>query len=247
MQVGRGLSASRGGTAAVLADARTWTPEAGQVFHDAGLTIRSCRHINDVFEVSDQESVSLVVVAVQEALEAVRSVRSVRTLRDTPLLAIVSETADLVAALDLGADDVIPFATDHDLLAARLRALLRREARTDRRNGVISVRDLRIDLDKYKVTIDGQVVNLTATEFRLLACLALRAGRVVDSSTLLRKATGYYSDERDAQNVIKVHIANIRRKLGDESYIFSVRGFGYVLERRQIARPNDQLQSLIEA
>jgi DNA-binding response OmpR family regulator len=112
------------------------------------------------------------------------------------------------------------------------------------------VRDLRIDFEKYQVLMDGEPVALTPTEFRLLAVLAQQAGRVVDPRALLSAVHQHDYSERDAQNLVKVHIANLRRKLNDSRsanpYILCVRGFGYMLERRGRARQDDPLASLID-
>jgi DNA-binding response OmpR family regulator len=113
----------------------------------------------------------------------------------------------------------------------------------------VVLRDLRVDLDKCQAFNDGGLVNLTPTEFRLLATLAQQAGRVVDPRALLFAAHHHDYSERDAQNLVKVHIANLRRKLNDtrdNPYILCVRGFGYMLERRAERRQGDPLTSLIE-
>jgi len=116
---------------------------------------------------------------------------------------------------------------------------------------MLAIRELVLDLDKFQVSLDGKTVALTPTEFRLLAVLAQQAGRVVDPRALLSAVHQHDYGERDAQNLVKVHIANLRRKLNDSRsrnpYILCVRGFGYMLERRFAQREDDPLAELIEA
>jgi DNA-binding response OmpR family regulator len=111
------------------------------------------------------------------------------------------------------------------------------------------IRDLVIDFETYQVTIEGRSVALTPTEFRLLAVLAQQAGRVVDPRALLSAVNQHDYSEREAQNLAKVHIANLRRKLNDSlsqnPYILCVRGFGYILDRREQVRQSDPLVSLL--
>ena len=112
-----------------------------------------------------------------------------------------------------------------------------------------TVRDLAIDFETYQVTVADEPVQLTPTEFRLLAVLAQQTGRVVDPRALLSAVHQHDYSERDAQNLVKVHIANLRRKLKDDSsnpYILCVRGFGYMLERRGRLRDDDPLSPLID-
>ncbi|MGH8629788.1 MAG: winged helix-turn-helix domain-containing protein, partial [Burkholderiales bacterium] len=139
---------------------------------------------------------------------------------------------------------------DPAVFAARVRALLRRARPASRHGGEIVIRDLLLDLEKYEVTLNGEQVPLTPTEFRLLAVLAQQAGRVVDPRALLSAVHHHDYGERDAQNLVKVHIANLRRKLNDSHdnnrYILCVRGFGYMLERRSLVREGDPLVQLIE-
>ncbi len=246
-----GVAAPRG-TAVIIADPQLWSAAATRHLEDLGLRPLECRELHEALDIFYEQSVLMLVVAVTNPELVVRGCRSMRGLQEVPLLAVVPRESDVVLALEAGADDSIPAAASGAVLTARVKALLRRASQQGSLGGQIFIRDLRIDLNKCQVTLRDQPVNLTPTEFRLLACLAQRAGRVVDSRTLLRAVHGYYSDERDAQSVVKVHIANIRRKLealafSQQAYILSVRGFGYLLERRALPRGDDPLFPLMEA
>ncbi len=93
--------------------------------------------------------------------------------------------------------------------------------------------ELTIDRQRYQVTLGGQRVDLTPTEFKLLAHLTENADKVVSCSELVQAAHGYQTSEDEARKVIRPHITNLRQKLGsflgDQPYILNVRGVGYVL------------------
>ncbi len=95
------------------------------------------------------------------------------------------------------------------------------------------VGELRIDTRKRRAGIGERWVNLPPIQYRLLLALAKRAGEVVDYQELLRLVWGYKAEEIEARELVKVHIRQIRRRLGldpeNHYYIRSVRGFGYML------------------
>ncbi|MCK6579153.1 MAG: response regulator transcription factor [Anaerolineae bacterium] len=99
--------------------------------------------------------------------------------------------------------------------------------------GVMTLGPLTIFLGRYKISIDGQSIELTPTEFDLLLYLAAHCGRVVSCHELVREVRGYGVDEAEAREVIRPHVSNLRRKLkecGDyEDLIINVRGIGYRL------------------
>jgi DNA-binding response OmpR family regulator len=177
----------------------------------------------------------------------------VRGLRDVPVIVVIPSESDFVPVMDAGADDAVTASSDDAVFTARVRALLRRAQhwQTGQSAGIIVVRDLLVDLDKCGVILRGQPVSLTPTEFRILAVLAEKAGKVVDARSLLSSVHEHDYDDREAQNLVKVHIANLRRKLEDgrhgNPYVLCVRGFGYMMERRSERRANDPLTVLLEA
>ena len=134
--------------------------------------------------------------------------------------------SDRVAGLDAGADDYLvkPFSLDE--LAARMRALLRRDvARGDNvlRNG-----DLALDPAARTVTRDGVPVDLSNREFALLAALLERPGTALSKPQLEERLYGW-GDEVES-NAVEVHVHNLRKKLGAGA-IRTIRGVGYVIER----------------
>ncbi len=134
--------------------------------------------------------------------------------------------ADRVAGLDAGADDYLvkPFSLEE--LAARMRALLRRDiAREDNvlRNG-----DLALDTGARTVTKGTAQVDLSAREFALLAALLERPGTALSKAQLEEKLYGW--GEEVESNTVEVHVHNLRKKLGAEA-IRTIRGVGYVISR----------------
>jgi two-component system, OmpR family, response regulator RegX3 len=157
-----------------------------------------------------------------------------RELRRSSTVPIIMLTArgtvtDRIVGLELGADDYVvkPFATGE--VISRIRAVLRRSQSTGRAHDHLSVRDLRIDLGARRVRLGDRELELSRKEFDLLARLARDAGRVVSRETLISEVW----DENwfGSTKTLDVHIATLRRKLGDTPanprYIETVRGVGF--------------------
>ncbi len=237
-------------TAHVLSQPEVWSPSLTASLEGLGLGVATYTELHDLFEAARHEKVSLLVLAQHNTVFAVRACRVIRDLQDAAVMAVIQREGDLIPVLDAGADDAVISRVDPAIFSARVRALLRR-ATSVARTGSVVVRDLELDLEKYQVSLLGKLVPLTPTEFRLLAVLAQQAGRVVEPRALLSAVHQHDYSERDAQNLVKVHIANLRRKLNDSRspnpYILCVRGFGYMLERRSRAREDDPLQNLLDS
>lgn len=238
------------GAAFVLAGPDVWSAAMQSALEDTGLSVVACAELHELFEACRFQTANLLVLAKDNPAFAVRACRAMRGLRDVPLMVVIPRDSELIPTLDAGADDCVVARADPAVLVARVRALLRRAQQTGRSGGVIVVRDIVVDLDKCQATLRDEPAPLTPTEFLILAYLAQKAGKVVDARTLLSAAHEHDYDERDAQNLVKVHIANLRRKLGDNRtdnpYILCVRGFGYMLERRSERREDDILTPYLE-
>ena len=144
-----------------------------------------------------------------------------------PVLIISARDAldERLRGLDGGADDFLlkPFALKE--LLSRLRALARRSYGLQ--EGALSLGGLQIHQASLRVNLDGQPLELSPSEYRLLELLVKRADRVLTRRFLEEHALGCSQAE---SNVLDVHISSLRRKLG-EGYIRTVRGVGYVIER----------------
>jgi DNA-binding response OmpR family regulator len=237
----------------VLGDPDVWSSAFEDALQDQGFAVAAFQELHELFDRSHDEAPDLLILAKRNAPFAVRACQAVRGLRDAPIIVVIASESDFVPVMDAGADDAVTASSDAVVFTTRVRALLRRAQhwQTGQSAGIIVIRDLLIDLDKCEVVLRGRTVSLTPTEFRILAILAEKAGKVVDARSLLSSAHEHDYDDREAQNLVKVHIANLRRKLEDgrhgNPYILCVRGFGYMLERRFERRANDPLTTLLEA
>lgn len=144
------------------------------------------------------------------------------------MLTARTEETDKIVGLSVGADDYVtkPFSLRE--LVARVKAALRRMqvgAGSSIEGGVLAFRHVRIDLGARQVTVDDQIIELTASEFDLLHALAENRGRVLSREQLLEKVWGgqYFGEMR----VVDVHLGHVRTKLGNPEYIATVRGVGY--------------------
>jgi DNA-binding response OmpR family regulator len=152
--------------------------------------------------------------------------RELRQRSDVPIIVVSArgEEVDRVVGLELGADDYVvkPFGLRE--LVARIRAVSRRTSGKHDDVDEIVAGPVRIDLRAHRVTVDGCEVQLTGKEFDLLTVLARDAGAVVDRDRILREVwnTTWYGSSK----TVDVHVAALRRKLGDPSLIETVRGIG---------------------
>ncbi len=145
------------------------------------------------------------------------------------LLTARTEETDKIVGLSVGADDYVTKPFSPRELVARIKAALRRTMRAAGAPGgeALVFRHVRIETGSRRVFVDGQLVDLTTTEFDLLRALAENHGRVLSREQLLEKVWGYeYFGEL---RVVDVHIGHIRQKLGGD-YIATVRGAGYRFE-----------------
>ncbi|MBU4225469.1 MAG: response regulator transcription factor [Chloroflexi bacterium] len=147
------------------------------------------------------------------------------------MLTARTEETDKIVGLSVGADDYVTKPFSPRELVARIKAALRRlqtGAGSVSESEVLAFRRLRIDIGARQVSVDEHPVELTAIEFDLLKALAENRGRVLTREQLLEKVWGYdyFGDTR----VVDVHLGHVRQKLGDESFIVTVRGVGYRFE-----------------
>ncbi len=158
--------------------------------------------------------------------------RRIRKHSDVPVLMLTAreDEIDRIMGLSIGADDYVvkPFSPRE--LVERVKAILRRTAPSaPRRDPVLAHRNLELDHEKHKVTLDGRPVSLTSLEYKLLHALMRSPGRVFSRNELLDHF--YEQGEVVIDRVIDVHIGKLRQKLEEDPssprFIHTVRGFGY--------------------
>jgi two-component system alkaline phosphatase synthesis response regulator PhoP len=166
-----------------------------------------------------------------DGLDVCRSLRQDPGLADVPIIMLTArvEETDKLIGLELGADDYVTKPFSPRELVARVRAVLRRARGHGPPPGIVHVGELAVDLTKRSVTVGGQPVSLTPTEFDLLAIMARNPGRPFTRAQLMDLVydvayTGY-------DRAIDSHIKNLRRKIEPDSrqprYILTVYGVGY--------------------
>ena len=131
---------------------------------------------------------------------------------------------DRVLGLEIGGDDYITKPFSPREVVARVKAVLRRTGAPDDERP-LRVGDVELDRPRHRVIVRGEQVDLTATEFDLLAYLMARPGRVVTRDQLLSAVWGYSAAA--GTRTVDVHVAQVRSKLGEASPIRTVRGVGY--------------------
>lgn len=148
------------------------------------------------------------------------------------MLSAKGEETDVVVGLTLGADDYVTKPFSMKILLARLQTVLRRAeqgAGDAQAHDIVKAGPLVIDPARHEVRVDGEPVNLTLTEFKLLSALVSARGRVLTRDQLMDKAMG--TEVMVTDRAIDVHITAIRKKLGSANYLVrTIRGVGYRLQ-----------------
>ncbi len=184
------------------------------------------------FEIATRHKPALIILDLmmpgKDGLQVCRDLRADHRTSRVPLIMLTAKAteADRVVGLELGADDYLvkPFSPRE--LVARVKAVLRRTAAQQDPGPMLGSGDVTIDLHGHEVTAQGQRVQLTATEFRILQYLASHPGKVTTRDEIIDAALG--RDVAIFDRTIDVHITSIRKKLGKSGdRIETVRGFGY--------------------
>jgi two-component system copper resistance phosphate regulon response regulator CusR len=159
---------------------------------------------------------------------------ALRTSKQTPVLMLTArgKTDDKVRGFDLGADDYLVKPFQFPELLARVRALLKR-GQPVAVDPILRVGELEIDAVRHRATREGQRIDLTAKEFALLSLLAQKTGEVLSRTQIASLVWDIHFDSDS--NVVEVAMRRLRAKVDEpfaEKLIHTVRGVGYVLERR---------------
>ena len=157
--------------------------------------------------------------------------RTLRTQSNVPIIMLTArvDESDTLIGLELGADDYVTKPFSPKELVARVRAVFRRVDAAPERGGIIRAGEVTLDKPRMKAAIGEQAIDLTPTEFELLATLARQPGRVFTRAQLLDAIRGVQVESFD--RAIDAHVKNLRRKLEPDPknprYVLTVHGVGY--------------------
>jgi DNA-binding response OmpR family regulator len=185
----------------------------------------------------EKESLSLVLLDIMMPdMDGYTLCKRIREFSKVPIIMVTARGDDKekVEGLNLGADDYVtkPFSASE--LAARVRAVLRRaESQDSPQLANFRYKDLVIDFTSRRVMVNGNELELTSTEYKMLSYICLNAGRVVTPDQLLAKVWG--EEYMGAAHLLQVNIARLRKKLGDNAkspdYIMTRPGIGYIITK----------------
>jgi len=168
-----------------------------------------------------------IVLPGKNGLDICRELRQQKSASKILMLSCKGTVAERVQGLDAGADDYLIKPFEFSELYARIRALLRRDTGT---SPILTVQNLTLNPAGKEVRLDGQLVLLTRTEYRLLHFLMLHQGEIISKNML--ESQVWTSSSSPESNLIEVNIGRLRDKLGGrgkDSIIRTVRGFGYMV------------------
>ncbi|MGH2711663.1 MAG: response regulator transcription factor [Actinomycetota bacterium] len=180
-----------------------------------------------------KEAIDLVILDLSlPGIDGHEVIERVRAFSEVPILILSVREAqdDKITALDAGADDFVTKPFDMGELLARMRALERRTGGPDRgtEQPVLRYGALEVDLARQLVRLDGEQVQLSATEYRLLEAMATNPGKLLTHRWLLHRVWGPAYKE---SHYVRIYVQYVRRKLGDEpsrpTYIVTEPGLGY--------------------
>ena len=202
-----------------------------------GYSVLTAASIAEAEQLIYSNNLSLVLLDLMlpdgSGLELCKKMKSDPDLQNLPIIILTAkdDEVDKVVGFELGADDYVtkPFSVRELIL--RIKAVLKRG---DNKKDIVEIDrqfgDLKIDIDSHEVYVDGELVNLTALEFKLLIQLVDRRGRVQSREQLLADVWGYSAAV--TTRTVDTHIKRLREKLGSMGkYVQTIRGVGYKFSR----------------
>jgi DNA-binding response OmpR family regulator len=204
---------------------------------DAGYTVAEAADGSSALAEVRRGGIDLVLLDLMlPGVDGFTVCRQLRESSGVPVIMITarSEEAHRVTGLELGADDYVTKPFSPMEVVARVKAVLRRIGASDEPPAVLRAGPVELEPSSRRVTVDGREVELTRLEFDLLAELAAHPRIVYTRERLLEKVWGYQVGV--GGKTVDVHVANLRRKLGEGLGIVAVRGVGYRLDPEAASR-----------
>lgn len=191
----------------------------------------------------DQRPDLVILDVMMPNLDGWEVCQSIRQVSNVPIIMLTAQGSDdnIKHGLDYGADDYVVKPFNVDVLLARVRAVLRRAALPPVDDEPVAYHDahLTIDLEKRRVTVDGEPIKLTATEYKLLVYLVRNAGRVLSFEQILENVWGW--EYRDSVDYVHVYVSHLRQKIEPDprqpQYILTEYSVGYQFQKQITPRP----------
>ena len=199
-----------------------------------GYQVFTASNGRDAISIAKKEIPNLIILDVMmpelDGMETCRELREIDTLKDVVIAFLTARNEDYsqIAGFDVGGDDYITKPIKPRVLSSRIKALLRRSAPSiDVSTEQVDLGGIRIDRERYLVIKGDQEISLPKKEFKLLALLATKPGKVFTREYILQQVWG--DEVVVGDRTIDVHIRKLREKLGEE-YIKTIKGIGYKFE-----------------
>ena len=172
-----------------------------------------------------------------DGLEVCKTLKASSKTKNIPIIMLTAlcEEADIVAGLELGADDYVTKPFSPRVLLARVKAALRRPnaATSENSEELITIHNIIIDLTRHRVTIDGNEIILTHTESKVLTLMTTQPGRVFTRYQIVDAVHG--EDYPVTDRSVDVQIVGLRKKMGEAgNYIETIRGIGYRFKEEDV-------------
>jgi two-component system response regulator RegX3 len=202
-----------------------------------GFSVLTATTGRQALEMFERESFDLILLDLMiPEISGIEVCRTIRAKSQVPIIMLTAKDSevDKVVGLELGADDYVTKPYSKNELVARIRAVLRRGQGDlpEADAGVLAVANIRMDIDRHQVLVDGQPISLPLKEFELLEFLMRNAGRVLTRLQIIDRVWGsdYFGDTK----TLDVHIKRLRAKIevdpANPVLIQTVRGLGYKIE-----------------
>ncbi len=200
-----------------------------------GFNVKGFLNADEFFAFLDLQLPDLIVLDLMlpdaDGIEICKKLKMNNEFSAIPIIMLTArvDETDKVLGLELGADDYVTKPFSPKELVARVKAVLRRKAQKELSGKIAIGAMVILDPDKYEVTVEGEKVALTSTEFRILQFLSSRKGWVFSREQILDYLWGH--EKTVLYRTVDVHIRNLREKLGKAALVIkNIRGVGYKLE-----------------
>lgn len=217
--------------------------------HDGFLVIEAYRGMDAIRLLREQLPDMMLLDVMMPDIDGFEVLKMVREVSAVPVIMLTAkgEEDDRIKGLEMGADDYITKPFSPRELTSRVKAVLRRVETTGTGAGeVIEVDEhLKLDFDRREVWLDGKLIKLRPTEYRLLYHLVQNAGWVLTYDQILTKVWGY--EYRDEPHYVRLYVNYLRQKLekdpADPKYILTERGVGYRFVDYRRKNPKEEVKS----